>query len=27
MVSRKVTWGLLAAWIVHDVEELVTTPS
>lgn len=24
MVSRKVTWGLLAAWIVHDVEELAT---
>ncbi|QFZ22671.1 HXXEE domain-containing protein [Saccharothrix syringae] len=25
MVSKKVTWGLLAAWVVHDLEELVTT--
>lgn len=24
MVSKKVTWGLLAAWVVHDLEELVT---
>lgn len=24
MVSRKVTWGLLAAWMVHDAEELLT---
>ncbi|CCH34241.1 HXXEE domain-containing protein [Actinosynnema sp. NPDC047251] len=26
MVSKKVTWGLLAAWVVHDIEELVTMP-
>ncbi|WP_433263905.1 HXXEE domain-containing protein [Actinosynnema sp. CS-041913] len=26
MVSKKVTWGLLAAWVVHDLEELVTMP-
>ncbi|MFJ6672460.1 HXXEE domain-containing protein [Actinosynnema sp. NPDC091369] len=24
MVSKKVTWGLLAAWVVHDLEELAT---
>lgn len=24
---RGVTWGLLAAWIVHDIEELLTMPS
>lgn len=24
---RKVTWGLLVAWIVHDLEELATMPS
>ncbi len=24
MVSKKVTWGLLAAWAVHDLEELAT---
>lgn len=24
MVSKKVTWGLLAAWVAHDVEELAT---
>ena len=26
MVGVTVTWGLLVAWIVHDVEELLTTP-
>ena len=25
-LPRSVTWGLLAAWAVHDVEELVTMP-
>lgn len=24
MTSAKVTWGLLAAWVLHDVEELAT---
>ncbi|NUT94870.1 MAG: HXXEE domain-containing protein [Saccharothrix sp.] len=24
MVSKRVTWGLLAAWVVHDLEELAT---
>ncbi|NUT48545.1 MAG: HXXEE domain-containing protein [Saccharothrix sp.] len=24
MISKKVTWGLLAAWVVHDLEELAT---
>ncbi|GAA2813621.1 HXXEE domain-containing protein [Kribbella solani] len=24
---KKVAWGLLAAWIVHDLEELATMPS
>lgn len=24
---NKVAWGLLAAWIVHDLEELATMPS
>ncbi|WP_433020481.1 HXXEE domain-containing protein [Kribbella sp. CA-294648] len=24
---RGITWGLLAAWIVHDLEELLTMPS
>ena len=23
----KLAWGLLAAWIVHDLEELATMPS
>ncbi|CAL9362938.1 hypothetical protein SUDANB95_00703 [Actinosynnema sp. ALI-1.44] len=26
MISKKVTWGLLAAWVVHDLEELATMP-
>jgi hypothetical protein len=26
MVDVTVTWGLLAAWIVHDLEELLATP-
>ncbi|WP_119729023.1 HXXEE domain-containing protein [Thermomonospora amylolytica] len=26
-VSRSVTWGLLAAWAVHDLEELLTMPA
>ncbi|MBP2338449.1 hypothetical protein JOF41_004627 [Saccharothrix coeruleofusca] len=25
MVSKKVTWGLLVAWLAHDAEELATT--
>ena len=24
---KAVTWGLLAAWIIHDVEELLTMPA
>ncbi|WP_327633260.1 HXXEE domain-containing protein [Kribbella sp. NBC_00482] len=24
---KKVAWGLLAAWIIHDLEELATMPS
>ena len=24
MVPRQVTWGLLGAWVVHDLEELAT---
>lgn len=26
MVSEAATWGLLAAWVVHDLEELLTMP-
>jgi hypothetical protein len=26
MVGASVTWGLLLAWVVHDAEELLTTP-
>ena len=25
-LPRSVTWGLLAAWVVHDAEELCTMP-
>ncbi|MBW4720200.1 HXXEE domain-containing protein [Saccharothrix obliqua] len=25
-VGKNVTWGLLAAWVVHDLEELLTMP-
>jgi hypothetical protein len=27
VVSKKVTWGPLAAWVVHDLEELATMSS
>lgn len=26
-VPKSVTWGLLAAWAVHDLEELITMPA